>query len=71
MTSPAQSEAAILPSLLVEARFLERTIFHLDGPNALQHFDRLMSLPEINGLQWIYGAGHKPGGPPYANRGAG
>ncbi len=60
MISPAMFERAILPSLVWEMRFLERTIFHLDGPDALPHLDALLALPELHGLQWIYGAGHKP-----------
>lgn len=40
-----------------EAQFLKNTIFHLDGPGALRHLDNLLEIPEINGIQWVYGAG--------------
>ena len=60
MISAAMFEEAILPSLVREMRFLERNCFHLDGPGALRHLDTLLALPELDGLQWIYGAGNGP-----------
>ena len=39
---------------------MERTIFHLDGPQALQHLDTVLRLPRLNALQWVFGAGHGP-----------
>jgi hypothetical protein len=60
MISPAMFQRAILPSLVWEMRFLERTIFHLDGPNALPHLETLLSLKELNALQWVYGSGNGP-----------
>ena len=40
--------------------WLDRNHFHLDGPGALKHLDRLLELPELYGIQWVYGAGHGP-----------
>ena len=60
MISPGMFTDAILPSIVREMRYLERNIFHLDGPGALQHLDALLALPELDGLQWIYGAGNGP-----------
>ncbi|KPL00410.1 MAG: hypothetical protein AMK75_05335, partial [Planctomycetes bacterium SM23_65] len=60
MISPEMFEKGILPSIVEEMRYLERNIFHLDGPGALQHLDILLALPELDGLQWIYGAGNGP-----------
>ena len=60
MISLKMFEEAILPSLVREMRYLERNIFHLDGPDALRHLDALLALPELNGLQWVYGAGNGP-----------
>jgi len=61
MISPEMFRATILPSLVWEMRFLERNVFHLDGPGALRHLDDLLAQPELNGLQWVYGAGNGPG----------
>ena len=60
MISPAMFQRAILPSIVREMRFLERNYFHLDGPGALRHLDALLALPELDGLQWVYGAGNGP-----------
>jgi hypothetical protein len=60
MISPRQFQECILPAILDEMRYLERNIFHLDGPGALQHLAVLLDLRELDGLQWVYGAGHGP-----------
>jgi hypothetical protein len=61
MISPEMFRKTILPSIVWEMRFLERNIFHLDGPGALRHLDDLLAQPELDALQWIYGAGRGPG----------
>lgn len=48
----------IIPAIAFEMEPLERSIFHLDGPQALQHLDSTLRLPGLNALQWVYGAGH-------------
>jgi len=40
-----------------ELGILDASIFHLDGPGALRHLDALLELPDLNGVQWCYGAG--------------
>lgn len=60
MISPTMFRDTILPSVAQEMRFLERSIFHVDGPGALPHLDTLLELKELHGVQWIYGAGHGP-----------
>ena len=60
MVSPAVARDLILPELLVEMAPFERSIFHLDGPQALQHLDLLLDLPQLNAVQWVYGAGRGP-----------
>ena len=57
MISPGMFETAILPSIVREMRYLDCNMFHLDGPNALRHLDALLAQPELNGIQWVYGAG--------------
>ncbi|MFI5356902.1 MAG: hypothetical protein ACHQ4G_06180 [Opitutales bacterium] len=51
-------EDLIRPSIEMEMAPMERTIFHLDGPQALQHLDNVLRLPGLNALQWVAGAGH-------------
>ena len=48
----------IRPTLELEMAPLERSIFHLDGPQALQHVDTMLQLPGLNAVQWVAGAGH-------------
>jgi len=48
----------IRPAIEQEMAPLERSIFHLDGPQALHQLDMVLRLPGLNALQWVYGAGH-------------
>jgi hypothetical protein len=60
MVSRRVAEEWILPDVLTEMASLERSIFHLDGPQALRHLDLLLDLPQLNAVQWVYGAGRGP-----------
>ncbi|MFN8440141.1 MAG: hypothetical protein U0175_05195 [Caldilineaceae bacterium] len=60
MVSPRMAREWIWPDILVEMEPLERSIFHLDGVQALHHLDLLLDLPKLNAVQWVYGAGHGP-----------
>jgi hypothetical protein len=51
---------AIVPGLRRELAPLERSLFHLDGPDALRHLDLLLELPGLRAVQWVYGAGQGP-----------
>lgn len=57
MISPEMFEELIIPELMEELRFLDRSVFHLDGCGALKHLDRLLQIKELDGIQWVYGAG--------------
>ena len=50
----------IMPSIEAEAAFLDHCSFHLDGPAALTHLDDILSIPDIDIVQWVPGAGQKP-----------
>ncbi len=58
MISEALFDEVFLPGIAEECRFFEASIYHLDGPNALRHLDRLLAIPELNAIQWVYGAGN-------------
>lgn len=60
MISSEMFRRAILPSIVWELNYLDRSIFHLDGPDALRHLDDLLAQPRLHGLQWVYGAGNGP-----------
>jgi len=57
MISPAMFNEHFLPSLEKQTHMVERTIYHLDGPDAIRHLDALLALPELDGIQWVPGAG--------------
>ncbi len=60
LISPGMFEEFFLPALEQQTNWIERTIYHLDGPGAIRHLDLLLSLPELDGIQWIPGAGAPP-----------
>lgn len=53
-------EEFALPYIDYEANFLDRCIFHLDGPGALKHLDDILGIEKIDAVQWVPGAGNKP-----------
>ncbi|MDR3121497.1 MAG: trimethylamine corrinoid protein 2 [Clostridiales bacterium] len=57
MISPDMFDDLVAEELNAELDFLDASIFHLDGPDALRHLDRLLELPTLHGIQWVYGAG--------------
>lgn len=59
MISPEMFKEHFLPSIEKQTQLVERTIYHLDGPDAVRHLDCLLELPELDGIQWVPGAGAK------------
>ncbi len=58
MISKQMFDDVFLPGIAQECRFLEASIYHLDGPGALRHLDSLLEIPELSAIQWVYGAGN-------------
>lgn len=58
MISKAMFDEFFLPGIREECRRLEASVYHLDGPDALRHLDSILEIPELNMLQWVYGAGN-------------
>jgi hypothetical protein len=59
MISKRQFDEVFLPGIIRECRFLDRSIYHLDGPGALRHLDSILAIPELDALQWVFGAGNE------------
>ena len=57
MISEEAFEDLFLPGIRRECRHMDRCIYHLDGPGALRHLDRILDAPEIDAVQWVPGAG--------------
>lgn len=60
MASDELARDLIWPAVHKEIKAIEAGHFHLDGPNALRHLDLLLACPELNSVQWVYGAGNGP-----------
>jgi hypothetical protein len=59
MISNKMYREVFLPGIVNECRFLDRSIYHLDGPKALRHLDSLLAIPELTALQFVPGAGNE------------
>lgn len=57
MISPEHARRFVIPALFEEASFLDHSVFHLDGVNALIHLDDILSIPKIDAIQWVPGEG--------------
>ncbi len=56
LVSPRMYREFFLEGLLMETKYLDYSIYHLDGPEALQHLDILLEIPGLNAIQWVAGA---------------
>jgi hypothetical protein len=60
MLSPQTFDRLVLPDLDACCRSIEYAFYHLDGPGAILHLDKLLSLKNLRGIQWIPGDGAPP-----------
>lgn len=60
MISTPMFEEFFLPELLAEINWLDRSIYHLDGPGALRHLDTLLAIEKLDAIQYVYGDGSGP-----------
>lgn len=58
MISTEMFEELLIEEIEKEIQYLDASMYHLDGPDALKHLDRLLQIPSLNGIQWVYGAGN-------------
>ncbi|MEN6478933.1 MAG: hypothetical protein ABFD20_04750 [Anaerolineales bacterium] len=59
MVSQRMYREFFLPGIRRECQFLDRSIYHLDGPGALRHLDDILAIPELGAVQWVCGAGNE------------
>ena len=64
MIGPALFEEVVAPALAEQIAWLDYSLYHLDGTNALQHLDILLSLPGLRAIEWTPQAGRPGGGSP-------
>ncbi|MCE9616078.1 MAG: hypothetical protein K8T26_17540 [Lentisphaerae bacterium] len=57
MIGPEMFDTFVKPTLAASMRMLDRSFYHVDGPGQLPHLDSLLAIPELDGIQWVPGAG--------------
>lgn len=57
MIGPKMFEEFVVPYLAEQCARLDYSVYHLDGPCALQHLDLLLGIKDLNAIQWTPGAG--------------
>ena len=57
LISPKMFDEFILPDIIAEVEWLDHSLYHLDGPDAIVHLDSLLNIPKLGGIQWVPGAG--------------
>lgn len=58
MMSPEQARRFVIPQLAEEAAYLDHCVYHYDGKEALGHLDDILSLEDIDVIQWVPGEGN-------------
>lgn len=61
MFSPRMFKKFVVPALTEQCRWLDYSMFHLDGPESMVQLDALLAIDELDAIEWTPGAG-KPGG---------
>jgi hypothetical protein len=61
MISARMFRSLAQPYFIEQCKFLDYSLYHLDGTTALQHVDALLEIPNLNAIEWTPQAG-KPGG---------
>ena len=64
MLSPDQFDEFVLPSLRRCCDYLDYSCYHLDGPDCIRHLPSLLSIPNLDGIQWVPGDGAAPAADP-------
>ena len=58
MISPQMYEDFCFQDALETCNHADRTIYHLDGPDAARHLPKILELENLDCVQWIQGAGN-------------
>jgi hypothetical protein len=57
LVSPAMFDEFVREDTAACCEHVDRSIYHLDGPGALQHVPTLLAIEKLDCVQWIQGAG--------------
>lgn len=64
MISPAMFDEFVVPALREQCEWLDYSMFHLDGTQAIVHLDSLLSIDALDAIEWTPQAGRAGGGSP-------
>jgi len=57
MISPQDARKFVIPCIEEEASYLDHSVYHYDGKEALGHLEDILAIPKIDVIQWVPGAG--------------
>jgi succinate dehydrogenase flavin-adding protein (antitoxin of CptAB toxin-antitoxin module) len=58
LISPEMFEEFCWQDNVVCSSYVDHTIYHLDGPDALRHLPKLLEIENLDCIQWVQGAGN-------------
>lgn len=64
MFSPEMFERFVTPSLTEQCAWLDFSMYHLDGTQAICHLDNLLNIAPLDAIEWTPQAGIENGGHP-------
>ena len=60
LVSPRAFSSFFLSEIVEEVEWLDHSIFHLDGPEAVRHLNSLLAIDKLQAIQFVPGAGAEP-----------
>ena len=64
MFSPKMYRRFVVPALTAQCEWLDRSLYHLDGTQAVLHLDALLEIEALDAVEWTPQAGIETGGHP-------
>ena len=64
MFSPAMFQRFVVPSLTEQCEWLDYSMYHLDGTQAICHLDALLGIDALDAIEWTPQSGLEDGGHP-------
>lgn len=60
--SPEMYRKFVVPALSAQCDWLDNSLYHLDGTQAMVHLDALLGIASLDAIEWTPQAGIEPGG---------
>lgn len=57
MIGPEMFDEFVKPELVASSKKLDRSIYHLDGIGQLAHLDSVLTISDLDAVQWVPGSG--------------